>query len=133
MLRPRPLRTGHAGFPRTAAQASPGGLQACRVAGPFRQPPLAMGVHEADRIVVRFAVPFLAGDLVLPDRCPGCLEPRFPFLRALRLTIGVQEQFLAERALPVLLLEQAQGRLAQRERFPASAQVPVIGEGRVVG
>jgi hypothetical protein len=92
-----------------------------------------MGVHEAERIVVRCAVPSPAGDLVLPDRCPGCLEPRFPFLRALRLAIGVQEQLPAERALPALGLEQAQGRLIQRERLPAPAQVQVIGEGRVVG
>ena len=92
-----------------------------------------MGVHEAERIVVRCAVPSPAGDLILPDRCPGRFQPRLPFPGALRLAIGVQEQLPAERALPVLGLEQAQGRLVQRERLPASAQVPVIGEGRVVG
>src|SRR5712671_4217594 len=134
LLCPRPLRTGRASFPRTTAQASPGGSQVCRGAVPLGCgfAPLAMSVHETERVVVRSAVPSRVSDLVFLDRFPDHPQPLFPFVRALRLVVGVQEQFPAERAAPVLRLEQAQGRLAEREWFPAAALVPVSGERGVV-
>src|SRR5712691_10454466 len=49
------------------------------------------------------------------------------------LPVGVQEQVRAERAAPVLRLEQAQGAAVERGLVPAAPLVPVGGQGGIAG
>ena len=90
---------------------------------------LAVGVYQAGR--VRHAR--LACDELPGDRFAGGAVPPLPFLGRMGLPVGVQEQVRADRAAPVLHLEQAQGAAVERGLVPAAPLVPVGGQGGVVG
>ena len=72
-------------------------------------------------------------DRVLADRLARGGVPLLPFLRALRLAVGVQQQSPAERAPAALAAQQVPGRGVDREAVAASPLLPVPGEGGVVG
>jgi len=66
-------------------------------------------------------------DHVLADRRARGGVPLLPFLRALRLVVGVQEQSPAERAPAALAAQQVPGRGVDREAVAASPLLPVPG------
>ena len=93
----------------------------------------AVGVYETvgDRFVRRAGFRF-GGDRVFADRFAGCLEPLFPFFGLLWFTVGVEQEFTAERASSVLPLEEVQTQPIQRWRPAVLPFIPVVGQGRVI-
>src|SRR6266508_2872319 len=136
LLRRSPFRTGRARFPGISAQASPRGSWAGRSAGGLLAvlcPPIAARVEETLLRLVRWV---LSGvdDRLFGDRLAGGPQPLLPFVRALWLVVGVQEEPGADRTAAVLLAEQSQdGQLDRRGCSLASPLGPVGGQGGVVG
>ena len=93
-----------------------------------------MGVNEAeDGDRVRVPRPRVEREQVVRQRLAGRCDPLFPLVGVLRLLVGVQQQVPAERASPVLALQQPQPGPVQ-QGFPASSPGhPVVGQGGVVG
>src|SRR6266545_2598858 len=131
------LRTGRARFPGISAQASPRGSRARRSAGRLLAvvcPPVAARVEETlFRLVVRWVLPGV-DDRLFGDRLAGGPQPLLPFVGALWLVVGVQEEPAADRTAAALLAEQPQdGQIDRRGYCLASPLGPVGGQGGVVG
>src|SRR6266511_3481868 len=94
---------------------------------------VAVGVYETgcDAFVRRASPP--GGERVSADRLAGGREPLFPLVRALRFTVGVQQQPSTERASAVLGSEEPQRGGVHRRVAAAAPLGPVVGQGRVIG
>jgi hypothetical protein len=79
-------------------------------------PPLAVGVHKTELVIVGSGMRSSVVDLVLLDRLPGDAQPPFPLVWALRWVAGVQQELPAQRAASTLRGQQAQGVGVQRRR-----------------
>ena len=78
-----------------------------------------MGVNEAeDGDQVRVPGPRVEREQVVQQGLAGRCDPLFPFVGVLRLLVGVQQQVPAERASPVLALQQPQPGPVQRGGLP---------------
>lgn len=66
-------------------------------------PPLTVSMEETEPLIARNALSWKR-DVLLCYRLPGDNPPRFPFLRALRRVVGVQQESSAGRATTVLHL-----------------------------
>jgi hypothetical protein len=115
LLRRGPLRTGRARFRAT------GSSKPCRLSGSFEvwaccrwYSSAAVGVYEAvcDAFIRRAGAP--DDDRAFPDRLAGGGEPSFPLARALRFTVGVQQQPWTGRAAAMLQSQEPQRGRAQR-------------------
>jgi DNA-binding XRE family transcriptional regulator len=128
----RPLRTVRAPPRCTRLKQALGRFRStgCWFSAGAGCPALAVGVNETG--AVRRAVHPAGDDVVPGDRLAGGAVPLFPFLGALRLAVGVQEQVRTDCAAAFLLAQQVQG--AAVERWPALAAPfgPVAGLGGVI-
>jgi hypothetical protein len=89
-------------------------------------------VHETELIVI-IALRFPGAEIVFLDGFAGGAQPLFPFLGALRLLVGVEQQILTYWLASPWGLEQAEGELVEwRRGLPAPSFVPVTVEGRVI-
>ena len=134
LLRPGPLRTVLAGCPRTRLKQA---LKASRRAEVWSScwagmsPASAEGMDETT--IVGLAVRH-GGDALFPDRDHRDPHPLFPFGRALRLLIGVEQKPAAVGAPAVLNTEKVSDRGAERwRRLLATTLRPIVGERRIVG
>src|SRR5260370_12538447 len=126
LLRPAPLRTARARYPRIRLKQAPkgsSGMQNCWVLACAGDPAVAGDVQEADS-VRRVSRP-VSDPVVLGDRVPGGAEPLFPLAWAAWLPVGVQQVVPAYRAAAFLRLDQAQGAVVQRGLAPAAPVGPV--------
>ena len=94
---------------------------------------MTVSVQKAECSLVRCSV--RPQDEGIMDHClAGDRQPLFPFVRALRRAVGVEQQFPAQRAPAVLGLQEAQAGDVHRPGYPApSPGGPVTGQGGVVG
>src|SRR6266508_2899331 len=137
LLRPGPLRTGRAGFPRIRLKQAQGlagvaeSWSLCRLGW---RPWAAAGVHETKCAAGARLAALLVGDVPFGQRLPDGARPLLPFGWALRWVVGVEEQLPAEGANPALHLQQPQAEVVHRwgcrSTLPSG---PVVGQGRVVG
>src|SRR5919205_2636037 len=137
LLRRSSLRTGHARFPGTTAQASPEGVEESASASWLvhcrsgEVPPSAVGVEEP------VEGPILAADLfddvLFGQHAPDGHEPLFPFAWAAWFVLGVKKEFPADGAPSALTLQEPGGVLVHgRGLLLASPIGPVLGQGGVI-
>jgi hypothetical protein len=88
-------------------------------------------VYEVDP--VRRGVVRVGGQVVSGDRFADAGEPVLPFLGAVWLASGVQEEVPAGWAATVLRFDHAQGAAVERGLMFASPFGPELGQGGVVG
>ena len=95
-------------------------------------PASAEGVDETTMIV--WLTVGHGGDALFADRDHRDAHPLFPFGRALRVLIGVEQKPAAVSAAAVLDTEKVSDRGAQRRgRLLAATLRPVVVERRIVG
>ena len=135
LLRPGPLRTGQARYPRIRlkqAQRPRGHLQLDLL--PLRRmASAASGVYETKSAAGVRRAALLVGHGPFGQRLPGDAHPLLPLAWALRWVVGDKEKFPAPRAATSLRLEQSQAEVVQwwgcRSPSPTG---PVLGQGRVI-
>src|SRR5712692_4226596 len=95
-------------------------------------PTLAVCVHETGFGLVRRAV-LSRDDVLLDDRLASGRQPVFPFTWSLGRVVGGQEPRPAERTATVLLLQEPQAGLVDRQgRRLAPSFGPVLGQRGVI-
>jgi len=83
-------------------------------------------------LIVRVAGLARGDDVLLAHRVAGDANPLLPFAGSPGLVVGVKQEVSAERASPILPVQQAKGSSAQRSGHPAAAVSPILGKVRVV-
>src|SRR3954465_13446110 len=103
-------------------------MQWCCPVGAADGSAAAVGVYETGRgAFVRRACP-PDGDRVLADRLAGGREPLFPLVRALGVTVGVQQQAPTEWASALLDSQEPQRGRSRRWSVAATPLGPVFGQ-----
>src|SRR5262249_43103949 len=137
LLRRSPLRTGHARFPGTTAQASPVDDEDSASASWLvhrrsgEVPPSAVSVEEPVEDPV-LAVD-LFDDVLFGQHAPNGHEPLFPLAWAARFVLDVQKEFPAGGTASALASQKPGGVLVHgRGLLLASPIGPVLGQGGVI-
>ena len=92
----------------------------------------SLAVLSGSRSALPLRWPAGRGDRVAADRLAQPFEPLFPFLRALRFPVCVQQQAITAWATSLLRLEQPEEERAQWRSDSPSPSGPVTGQGAVV-